>query len=711
VINFMKIQKYKAGRGTVPWVRNQTFFRVRFVQRGILVMILSLLHAPVDGQEQEPKGMIRVAVQENLNRLISEEDTDGDKKITIDDRCIQAGIRGDKRFTLLDIDGRVYEVMGTAFLSNLLQELKQADDAGRDVASLDFRRIFENPVRRISRMIRDVYWDGLTRRINGDRLVYVLKDEKTSTDGLPFLYVPYTDTFALDYFSTLSEADSDGPFRVVRLPRIITPEYVRRLNGRHGLLSLGLTVDDGGSVVGLPYVVPGGRFNEMYGWDSYFIVMGLLADGRIDLARSMVDNLVYQIVHYGKVLNANRSYYLTRSQPPFLTSMALAVYRGFPKTSQSKDWLKEVVMAAIREYHAVWMNADHLTETGLSRYFGSGTGPPLEVEPGHFDAIYRPYAEARGMDIRQFERLYKQADIEVPALDRFFVHDRAVRESGHDTTYRWHVDGDRCADFVTVDLNSLLYKTEIDIARVLDEEFGGSLILDNGQVESSQEWRRRAEQRKALIRRYLWDESHGLFFDYDVSHQKRHVYMSATTFYPLWACHSEHPETWLISTQDAQRLVQGALTRLEMAGGIAASDEASRGPVSASRPERQWDYPSGWAPHQMLAWRGLLNYGFDDLTHRLIYRWLYTIARNAADYNGTIPEKFDVVRRSHEVFAEYGNVGTRFSYMTKEGFGWMNASFQVGLALLPDTYRAYLERLIPPEWLFNSRSNDQREHE
>ena len=103
----------------------------------------------------------------------------------------------------------------------------------------------------------------------------------------------------------------------------------------------------------------------------------------------------------------------------------------------------------------------------------------------------------------------------------------------------------------------------------------------------------------------------------------------------------------------------------------------------------------------MLIWRGLLNYGFDDIAHRLIYHWLYTITRNAVDYHGTIPEKLDVVKRSHEVFAEYGNVGTKFSYITKEGFGWMNASYQVGLKLLPTVLRADLNRLIPPEWLFN----------
>jgi alpha,alpha-trehalase len=101
-----------------------------------------------------------------------------------------------------------------------------------------------------------------------------------------------------------------------------------------------------------------------------------------------------------------------------------------------------------------------------------------------------------------------------------------------------------------------------------------------------------------------------------------------------------------------------------------------------------------------LIWQGLRNYGFDDIANRLVYRWLYTITRNAVDYNGTIPEKFDVVNRSHAVFAEYGNVGTKFDYITKEGFGWMNASYQVGLKLLPSDLRVNLEQLVPPEWIF-----------
>jgi len=102
----------------------------------------------------------------------------------------------------------------------------------------------------------------------------------------------------------------------------------------------------------------------------------------------------------------------------------------------------------------------------------------------------------------------------------------------------------------------------------------------------------------------------------------------------------------------------------------------------------------------MLIWKGLLNYGFTDVTQELIYRWLYMITKNAVDYNGTIPEKYDVVQATHKVFAEYGNVGTDFEYITQEGFGWMNASYQYGLSLLKEEYVESLNNLIDPGIIF-----------
>jgi alpha,alpha-trehalase len=212
----------------------------------------------------------------------------------------------------------------------------------------------------------------------------------------------------------------------------------------------------------------------MYGWDSYFITLGLLQDNRVELAQSMVDHFVYQINHYGKILNANRTYYLTRSQPPFLTSMIREVYSRLPENSLKKRWLRSSLEAAIKEYETVWMGRVHLTKTGLSRYFDIGYGVPPEVEPGHFDAVFIPYAEKYNMSVEEFEREYKAGKIKVPELDQYFIHDRAMRESGHDTSYR--LIG-LCADLITVDLNSLLYKIETDIAAIIEEEFGGKFSI------------------------------------------------------------------------------------------------------------------------------------------------------------------------------------------------------------------------------------------
>jgi alpha,alpha-trehalase len=150
------------------------------------------------------------------------------------------------------------------------------------------------------------------------------------------------------------------------------------------------------------------------------------------------------------------------------------------------------------------------------------------------------------------------------------------------------------------------------------------------------------------------------------------------------------------SAEQIRRLVTASLAQLEAPGGLAATARASV--ESAPRPApRQWDYPFGWAPHQILAWDGLRRQGYPAEARRLAYRWLYMISKNAHDFHGTVPEKFDVVRRSHEVFAEYGNVGSDFRYITREGFGWMNASFQLGRQLLPAELWDQLLRLVPPE--------------
>ena len=645
------------------------------------------------GYGQDTLQFVRVDVKTTLDALIRDEDTDNDKRITIDDPHVIGTERGDKRFWLTSCEGIRYEITGTYYLSNLLQELKLAEERGEDTTALDPKKIFEPPAARISRMIKTYYWDALTRRIDREGLSRILTDDKSPTvDGKRYIYVASMDTLAYRYFSTYAGNHPEMNILVRSLPARVTAQYVQSLNGHHGLLSLAMRVARDGEIEAVPFVVPGGRFNEMYGWDSYFITLGLLHDGRVELAKSMVDNFIYEITHYGKILNANRTYYLTRSQPPFFTSMVRAVYGKLPRTDASRAWLREALEAAIDEYQQVWMNKDHVTTGGLNRYFDTGRGPSPEVEQGHFDAIYGPYARKAGLDVRTYEREYVSGKIQEPGLDTFFVHDRAMRESGHDTSYRLL---GLCADLETVDLNSLLYKVESDIGEIILEEFKDSFATAGGKIYSSADFLTKAHDRKALMNARLWNPRRGMFFDYNFRKAQGQSYVSATTFYPLWA--------GLATKEQAASLVAKALPLLEAAGGIAGSDEESRGAISPERPERQWDFPNGWAPHQMLLWQGLLNYGYDEIARRLAYRWLYTITSNAADYNGTIPEKYDLVNRSHRVFAEYGNVGTKFSYITREGFGWTNASYQIGLELLSAPLRGKLNELIPPEWIFPGR--------
>lgn len=598
-----------------------------------------------------------------LERLLKEVDTDKDSKITILDEVLTFE---------LQTQGKNLEVEGAYYLSNLLQELKLAELEKR--SQIEKAKIFENPVQRISRSIRDRYWNNLVRQVDLPHLASALPDSKLpKPPGVKHhLYIPQSDTVALNYFKS-AEQRRDLNVQVWGVPAVIDVNYMRSIRERHGLLSLALNSDND-KINGVPFVVPGGRFNEMYGWDSYFEALGLIADGRLDLAKAMADNFIYQIEHYGKILNANRTYYLNRSQPPFLTAMIDAVYQASEKTPAGEAWFKKAVNAAIKEYEGVWMNDDRLTSTGLSRYFGNGHGIPPEVEKGHFDFILVPAARRHKMSVERLTQEYNSGRLKDRQLDEFFAHDRAVRESGHDTTYRWRVGRqDRAADFVTVDLNSLLYKYEVDLARFTGDDV----------------WNQRAQKRKKLMFDLLWDEKNKMFFDYNFKDKKRSHFVSATSFYPLWS--------QLVDNHQAREMATTLIDKLEAPGGLLSGDLASLTAVQSPEHPRQWDYPNGWAPHQMIAWQGLKNYGQTELMNRLIYKWLYMITKNAADFNGTIPEKFDVIKRSHAVFAEYGNVGTDFAYITQEGFGWMNASYQVGLKLMATDLRQQLESLTPPE--------------
>jgi hypothetical protein len=202
----------------------------------LLTILLVLTSATVLAQTRDS---VVVPVRTVLKELLAEEDTDGDRKITANDFRVLLTPRGDKEFSFAALDHKRYEVTGTYYLSNLLQELRLLEEAGRDTAALRMDRIFEPPVERISRSIRELYWDGLTRRIDESGLPAILRDDKTSTiDGRRYLYIPAKDTFAFDYFDALAHRHTNWNLEVVRLPMQPTPEYVESRDGLHGILSL-----------------------------------------------------------------------------------------------------------------------------------------------------------------------------------------------------------------------------------------------------------------------------------------------------------------------------------------------------------------------------------------------------------------------------------------------------------------------------------------
>jgi alpha,alpha-trehalase len=438
------------------------------------------------------------------------------------------------------------------------------------------------------------------------------------------------------------------------------------------------------------YVVPGGRFNEMYGWDSYFILRGLVRDGRIDLAKGIVENFFFEIEHYGAVLNANRTYYLTRSQPPFLTSMIFAVYDAEKSSGHADNqWLARAYDYAVRD-HALWVSEPHLAgSTGLSRYFDFGNGPAPESikdETGHYRDVgaYFLQREDLGRDyifessetkpsplvagplfslqICDFVKTMAQ-----PACDPagtvalsadYYKGDRSMRESGFDISFRFGPYGARTHHFAPVCLNSLLYKTETDLQEM-------SAIL--GKNEDSEKWSQRAQERKAAIQKYLWDGEHGLFFDYDIEKQALSSYQYITTFYPLWAG---------VATPEQARDVMQHIGVFEQPGGLVMSPYETGG---------QWDFPYAWAPTQLVAIEGMRRAGFNDAADRVSYKFVSMVMENFRR-DGTIREKYDAVKRSSETQVTAGY------HMNIVGFGWTNGVFLALLHELPEGMVARLAK-------------------
>ena len=393
-----------------------------------------------------------------------------------------------------------------------------------------------------------------------------------------------------------------------------------------------------------PYVVPGGRFNEMYSWDSYFIILGLLEEGEIRLAKNMVDNLVYEIDYYGTILNANRSYYLTRSNPPLLTEMVIAVYQK----TKDKIWLRKVSQSAEKLYH-YWTRPPHLIKSiGLSRYYDTGNGPAFEVLHGEFDEQGRNYYDKVTSYFQNkkesnvdYERFYDRAKDQLTW--EFYKSDRTVRESGFDLSNQYGLFGAEIIDYLPVSLNVLLFQMEKDFASIYK-------IL--GETDKEKFWNKLSNRRKKLINLYMWNEKKGFYFDYNFLKNRQSNYIYITTFYPLWA--------GIASQHQAKKIVK-QLPKFETRCGLLTSFVMSG---------QQWDAPFGWAPLHYFTIQGLKNYGYDTDAKRIALKFINLVNKDYKKYN-VITEKYNVCDCSSQL-----NHAIYYGYASNEiGFGWTSGVY------------------------------------
>ncbi len=524
-------------------------------------------------------------------------------------------------------------------------------------------------------------WGTLTRSLADCKTVLDTKIPEKSV-----LYLPAGMAVPL----SVQQLEQKCAVRIAHLPREmhkLGDVDAQRISA-HGLLFLPNS-----------YAVPGGFFNEMYGWDSYFIIRGLLRDNRLELARGMVENFFFEIEHYGAVLNANRTYFLTRSQPPFLTSMIMAVHDAEKAAGHDdRAWLSKAYGYAVRDYE-MWTREPHLAgRTGLSRYYDLGQGPVPEVtvqkDPYYYDVARqlatRPElkngffttaaASNTPSDWPRFS-LYLCPQGSAPGrncsplqtfgfTEDYYKGDRSMRESGFDISFRFDPFGAATHHYAPVCLNALLFKSEQDLAAL-------SRLL--GRSQEAAHWSERAEARRNATNKYLWDAQAGMFFDYDTERSARSSYAYASTFYPLCAG---------MASDEQARAVAANLKRFERPGGLAMSDQITG---------VQWDLPYGWAPVQLLAVEGLRRYAFNQDADRVSAKFLSTVLENFGR-DGTIREKYNVVTRSSEAKVTAG-------YQTNViGFGWTNGVFLELLHRLPKEWRDRLQQKAvaakagPAEW-------------
>ncbi|HEV7381146.1 MAG TPA: alpha,alpha-trehalase TreA [Dyadobacter sp.] len=475
---------------------------------------------------------------------------------------------------------------------------------------------------------------------------HIFDDSKTFADAIPL-----SDPAVIleEYFEKKTGEDFDiekfvrKHFRIpTHIASSFTPDQTKPVSDHIDKLWPVLTrqpedQEHGGSLIALPnpYVVPGGRFREIYYWDTYFTMLGLRESGQTELIKSMIDNFAYLIEQFGFIPTANRTYYLSRSQPPFF-SLMVRLYSDI----EGADILTKYLPHMQQEYD-YWMDAGGIAEP-FSAHRRVVNLPDGAVLNRYWDDKDTPRPESFIEDVELAELAEKSFGT---ARAEIYRHIRAAAESGWDFSSRWFSDKNdfstvHTTDILPVDLNCLMYFLEKTLAEA---------YLHGGHKQRHLVYEQKAAERALAIETYFWDERRHFYMDYDFKKRDFTSHVTLAGAFPLF---------FKLASNHQAKYVKGYMRLNFMKSGGLLTTKVKSG--------QQWDSPNGWAPLQWIAYKGLRNYNFHQAADQISEEWLGQIDKEFK-HSGKMLEKYNV--------SDTNLIAGGGEYEVQEGFGWTNGVY------------------------------------
>lgn len=392
--------------------------------------------------------------------------------------------------------------------------------------------------------------------------------------------------------------------------------------------------ENGGTLVPLPKssIVPGGRFREIFYWDTYFTMLGLQQAGLTQKIEDMIDNFAYLIDTFGLIPNGNRTYFLTRSQPPFFSHM-IALLRE----DRNEQVLLKYLPQLTAEYN-FWMRGAHLLSPENNSSEHTVLLPGDMILNRYWDELNTPRLEGYAADLKTHEKA-------VADPSEHYRHVRGACESGWDFSSRWFKDGKNITtihscELIPVDLNALLWHLEKTLAE--------GYKLD-GKPQTAAEYELKASRRQTAIETFCWNQELETYCDYNFIEHKTASSLTMAMAYPLFCGFTAKEHAAKVLDRIEKDFLQdgGLLTTLTQTG-------------------QQWDAPNGWAPLQWIGYKAAMNYDHTTLAKQIAHNWTVNV-ENVFKRTGKLMEKYNVTDLT--LLAGGGE------YMNQDGFGWTNGVY------------------------------------